>query len=87
MTAPPPDTAIQAEGGQSGQSKQSGASSGSLPKKRTIFIGHRTIDWPQDFVPGMSVASDFNALDLPAFVAGYLAMIKLYDHKAYAQHL
>ena len=37
------------------------------------------MDWPQDFVPGLSVTSDFNALDLPAFVSGYLAMIKLYD--------
>ena len=52
--------------------KQSGAPSGSLPEKRVI-------DWPHDFVPGMWVTSDFNALDLPAFVAGYLAMIKLYD--------
>ena len=27
----------------------------------------------------MSVTSDYNALDLPAFGSGYLAMIKLYD--------
>ena len=75
MTAPPPATAIQAEDGQSGQSEQSGAPSGSLPKKRAM-------DWPPDFVPGISVTSDFNALDLPpAFVAGYLAMIKLYSQQ------
>ena len=72
MTAAPPATASQDESGQSGQSFKSGASSGSLSKKRTI-------DWPQDFVPGMSVTSDFNALDLPAFVSGYLAMIKLFQ--------
>ena len=27
----------------------------------------------------MSVTSDFNTLDLPAFVSGYLAMLNLYD--------
>ena len=52
MTAQPPATVIQAEGGQSGQSEQNGACSGSLSKKRTI-------NWPQDFVPGMSVTCDF----------------------------
>ena len=31
------------------------------------------------FVLGMSVTSDYIALDLPAFGPGYLAMIKLYD--------
>ena len=72
MTTAPPATASQDESGQSGQSFKSGASSGSLSKKRTI-------DWPQDFVPGMSVTSDLIALDLPAFMSGYLAMIKLYD--------
>lgn len=72
MTATPQATAIHAEGGQSGQGEQNGAASGSSLKKRTI-------DWPQDFVPGMSVTSDFNTLDLPTFVAGYLAMIKHYD--------
>ena len=30
-------------------------------------------------MPGMSVTSDFNTLDLPAFVSGYLAMLNLYD--------
>ena len=29
----------------------------------------RSIDWPQDFVPGTSTVSDFNSLELPAFVA------------------
>ena len=57
---------------ESEQSAKSRASSGSLSKKRTL-------GWPQDFVPGMSVTSDFNALDLPAFVSGYLAMIKLFQ--------
>ena len=73
MTAAPPATASQDESGQSGKRVKSRVSSGGLSKKRTI-------DWPQDFVPGMSVTSDFNALDLPAFfVPGYLAMIQLYD--------
>ena len=45
MTAPPLATAVQAESSQSGQGEQNGASSGSSLKKRTI-------DWPQDFVPG-----------------------------------
>ena len=42
MMAAPSASATQGEGG---QSAKSGASSGSLSKKRTI-------DWPQDFVPG-----------------------------------
>jgi len=71
MTAAPSASATHDEGGQSLKSR---ASSGSFSKKRTI-------DWPQVFVPGMLVTSDFNTLDLPAFVSGYLAMIKLYDRE------
>ena len=39
----------------------------------------KTIDWPQDFVPGTSINPEFNYLDFPSFVAGYLAMIRTYD--------
>ena len=39
----------------------------------------KTIDWPQDFVPGTSINPEFNSLDFPSFVAGYLAMIRTYD--------
>lgn len=42
-------------------------------------VRKRVIDWPQEFVPGMSATVEFNALDLPAFVADYLAMIRNYD--------
>ena len=39
----------------------------------------KIIDWPQDFVPGTSINPEYNSLDLPSFVAGYLAMIRTYD--------
>ena len=47
----------------------------------------RNIDWPQDFVPGMSMNTEFNSLDLPSFVAGYLAMIRTYDPASNAHML
>ena len=50
------------------------------PKKRNI-------DWPQDFVPGTSINPEFNSLDLPSFVAGYLAMICTYDTASNAHML
>ena len=37
----------------------------------------RTIDWPQDFVP--SIQGDYDKLELPEFVSGFLIMIKSYD--------
>lgn len=50
------------------------------PKKRHI-------DWPQDFVPGTSINPEYNSLDLPSFVAGYLAMIRTYDTASNAHML
>ena len=42
-------------------------------------VKKRVNDWPQDFVPGTSAITIYDSLDLPAFVAGYLVMIKHYD--------
>ena len=39
----------------------------------------KIIDWPQDFVPGMSINPQFNSLALPSFAVGYLVMIQTYD--------
>lgn len=39
----------------------------------------RTIDWPHEFAPGTSNSIDYNKLELPQFVTGFLAMIKPYD--------
>ena len=47
----------------------------------------KIIDWPQDFVPGTSINPEFNSLDLPSFVAGYLAMIRTYDMASNAHML
>ena len=47
----------------------------------------RSIDWPQHFVPGMSVNPEFNSLDLASFVEGYLAMIRTYDPELTAHML
>ena len=47
----------------------------------------RIMDWPQDFVPGMSINTEFSSLDLPSFVAGYLAMIRTYDPASNAHML
>ena len=37
----------------------------------------RNIDWPQDFVP--SIQGEYDKLELPEFVSGFLIMIKTYD--------
>ena len=37
----------------------------------------RNIDWPQDFVP--SIQGDYDKLELPKFVSGFLIMMKSYD--------
>ena len=47
----------------------------------------KIIDWPQDFVPGTSINPEFNSLDLPSFIAGYLAMIRTYDTASNAHML
>ena len=47
----------------------------------------RIIDWPKDFVPGTSINPEFNSLDLPSFIAGYLAMIRTYDAASNAHML
>ena len=39
----------------------------------------RVIDWPQNFVPGMSASPEFHNLDFSSFVSGFLAMIRPYD--------
>ena len=39
----------------------------------------RAIDWPHEFAPGTSNSIDYDKLELPQFVAGFLAMIKPYD--------
>ena len=50
------------------------------PKKRHI-------DWPQDFVPGTSINPEFNSLDLPSFLAGYLAMIRTPGNTTGLRHI
>ena len=47
----------------------------------------RNIDWPQDFVPSMSINTELTSLDLPSFVAVYLAMMRTYDSAANAHML
>ena len=47
----------------------------------------KIIDWPQDFVPGTSINPEFNSLDLPSVVAGYLAMIRTHDTASTAHML
>ena len=39
----------------------------------------RTVDWPHEFAPGNFSSGDYDTLDLPDFVAGFLSMIKSYD--------
>ena len=39
----------------------------------------RTVDWPHEFAPGNLSSGDYNTLDLPDFVGGFLSMIKSYD--------
>ena len=48
----------------------------------------RSIDWPHDFVP--SIQGEYDKLNLPEFVSGFLIMIKTYDAKlkeAFLAHL
>ena len=37
----------------------------------------RNIDWPQDFVP--SIQGEYDKIELPEFISGFLIMIKSYD--------
>ena len=39
----------------------------------------RTVDWPHEFAPGNFSSGDYDKLELPAFVGGFLSMIKSYD--------
>ena len=39
----------------------------------------RTVDWPHEFAPGNFSSIDYDKLELPDFVGGFLAMIKSYD--------
>ncbi|XP_044166295.1 uncharacterized protein LOC122950291 [Acropora millepora] len=39
----------------------------------------RTVDWPHEFAPGNFSSGDYDTLDLPDFVGGFLSMIKSYD--------
>ena len=41
-------------------------------KKRTVY-------WPHEFAPGNFCSGDYDKLELPDFVAGFLSMIKSYD--------
>ena len=48
----------------------------------------RSIDWPHDFVP--SIQGEYDKLNLPEFVSGFLIMMKTYDAKlkeAFLAHL
>ena len=47
-------------------------SAGAIKKKRAV-------DWPHKFAPGTSNSIDSDKIDLPQFVASFLAMIKPYD--------
>lgn len=38
-----------------------------------------TIDWPYEFSPGNASSLDYDKLDLPNFVTGFLLLIKPYD--------
>ena len=39
----------------------------------------RRVDWPHEFAPGNFSSGDYDTLDLPDFVGGFLSMIKSYD--------
>ena len=39
----------------------------------------RTVDWPHEFAPGNFSSFDYDKLELPDFVGGFLSMIKSYD--------
>ena len=55
-----------------GEKRSSSVSAGAIRKKRAV-------DWPHEFAPGTSNSIDSDKIDLPQFVAGFLAMIKTYD--------
>lgn len=57
------------------QADETPNSSASVEKTRK----KRAIDWPHEFAPGNSNSVDYDKLELPQFVAGFLAMIKPYD--------
>ena len=58
--------------GEPGEKTSSSVSAGAIRKKRAV-------DWPHEFAPGTSNSIDSDKIDLPQFVAGFLAMIKTYD--------
>ena len=60
-----------------GQADETPTSSATVDKTKK----KRAIDWPHEFAPGnsTSVNVDYDKLELPQFVAGFLAMIKPYD--------
>ena len=58
-----------------GHADENPNSSASVEKTRK----KRAIDWPHEFAPGTSNSIDYDKLELPQFVAGFLAMIKPYD--------
>ena len=39
----------------------------------------RHVDWPHEFIPGMSNNAAFDKIDQPEFFAGFLCMIKTYE--------
>ena len=41
------------------------------------MLPKRNIDWPQDFVP--SIKGEYDKIELPEFISGFLIMIKSYD--------
>ena len=40
---------------------------------------NRTVDWPHEFAPGYFSSGDYDKLELPDFVGGFLSMIKSYE--------
>ena len=39
----------------------------------------RTVDWPHKFAPGNFSSVDYNKLELPDFIRGFLVLIESYD--------
>ena len=58
-----------------GQADENLNSSASVEKNRK----KGAVDWPHEFAPGNSNSIDYDKLELPQLVAGFLAMIKPYD--------
>ena len=52
--------------------------SGTQPTSETTRK-KRTVDWPHQFAPGNFSSVDYDKLELPDFVGGFLSMIKSYD--------